>query len=177
MTRRRTIGTEPPADRPGEQADPEQVVRTILLRKLSSAPRTRGELEQGLARRGADPDIASAVLDRFEEVGLIDDEAFANAWVDSRHASRGLGRRALRFELARKGLSDEIIDRALARICSEDEYVRAHDLARNKVRPGIDPVAQIRRLSGLLERKGYSSSLALRVARDVVASDDRVEVP
>ncbi|MGB0244530.1 MAG: hypothetical protein ACPGCP_05750, partial [Candidatus Nanopelagicales bacterium] len=82
MSRRRR---EAPSDRPSEESsDPDSAVRAILLRRLSSAPRTRHELREDLHKRGADPDASERVLDRFEEVGLVDDVAFTRLWVESR---------------------------------------------------------------------------------------------
>ncbi|MBA3250380.1 MAG: regulatory protein RecX, partial [Geodermatophilaceae bacterium] len=79
-------------DAPG---DPESTARIICLRLLTLAPRTRAQLAQALERRGVPPAASEAVLDRFDEVGLIDDAAFSRAWVASRHAGRGLAGRAL----------------------------------------------------------------------------------
>lgn len=171
MARRRSTRAEPPADRPIEDVDPEQVVRTILLRRLSHAPRTRGELEKDLARRGADPVIASAVLDRFEEVGLIDDEAYARMWVESRHRSKALARSALRRELTDRGVDREFVDDAIAQIDDEAEWERAREFAARKfrVRPGEDPRAAMNRLAGQLARKGYPANVCFAVAREVSA--------
>jgi regulatory protein len=84
---------------PGEMDDPESVARGICLRALTGAPKTRQQLADLLATRGVPDDAAEAVLDRYTEVGLIDDAAFARAWVSSRQAGRGLARRALSSEL------------------------------------------------------------------------------
>ena len=88
-------------------ADPESVVRTIVLTALTAAPRSRAQLESKLAAKGAPPDVAARVLDRFEQVGLVDDAEFARSLVRSRQASRGLAGRALRQELRRSGVGDE----------------------------------------------------------------------
>ena len=171
MARRRRGGVEPPADRPIEDVDPEQVVRTIVLRRLSSAPRTRGELEKDLARRGADPDIAAAVLDRFEEVGLIDDRFYAQLWVESRHRSKALARSVLRRELTDRGVDRESVDEAIAQIDDEQEWQRARDFAASKFRfrVGEDRMKAMNRLSGQLARKGYPANVCFTVAREVSA--------
>ena len=67
---------------------------------LALQPRTRKELAEGLRRRGIPDEVADRVLDRFSDVGLVDDAAFANAWVTSRHRGRGLASRLLRHALA-----------------------------------------------------------------------------
>ena len=172
MARRRRSSGEPPPDRQGVDADPEQVVRTILLRRLSSAPRTRGELEKDLARRGADPEVAASVLDRFEEVGLIDDDAYARMWVESRHRSKALARSALKRELSDRGLDRESIEEAISQIDDDAEWQRARDFAAAKfrVRRGEDPLKAMNRLAGQLARKGYPASMCFTVAREVSAA-------
>lgn len=169
MSRRRP---EPPRDRSGEEADPASVVRAIVLRRLSSAPRTRSELESDLARRGADPDVYTAVLDRFQEVGLIDDASFAHAWVESRHRSKALARSVLRRELTQRGIEREVVDEAVESIDDEDEWQRARDFASRKfrVRSGEDPLKAINRLAGQLARKGYPANVCFTVAREVSAA-------
>ena len=155
----------------GPEADPESVARTIALTMLERQPRTRAELARGMARRGVPEDAAAAVLDRFTEVGLIDDQAFAQAWVDSRHAGRGLGRRALSAELRRRGVDDAVAKEAVASVTPEDEEAAARTLVELKLRTmsSAPPEAKMRRLVGLLARRGYSRGLALRVVRDVLA--------
>lgn len=154
-----------------EDADPEQVARTIALRRLESAPRTRAELAKTLAQRGVPDAAADVVLDRFEEVGLIDDAAFAHAWVTTRHAGRGLGRRALSEELRRKGIAPDLIESACATLDDEDERVRARQLADRKVASmrGLDHRKAMSRLAGMLARRGYSASLAYEVAREALS--------
>src|SRR3954454_11602163 len=101
----------PPED---EMGDPESVARAVCLRALTGAPKTRKQLADLLARRGVPEEAAVAVLDRFGEGGVIDDAAFAQAWVNSRQAGRGLARRALRAELHAKGVDAEVAAAAVA---------------------------------------------------------------
>jgi len=124
-----------------------------------------------MARRGVPEDVATAVLDRFTEVGLIDDEAFATAWVDSRHAGRALGKRALSAELRRRGVEDETIKHAVDTVTDEDEQAAARALVQRKLATmsGLPKDTQTRRLVGMLARKGFSQGLALRVIRDLLA--------
>lgn len=112
-------------------------------------------------------EAAEEVLARFEDVGLIDDAAFAAAWVDSRHHSRGLARRALARELRTKGVDSTVIDEAVGRLDSEREEETAQALVARKLRStrGLDREKRLRRLAGMLARKGYSEGLALRVVR------------
>jgi regulatory protein len=150
-------------------ADPESVARTIALRMLDQAPRTRAELANALAKRGVPDDAVTAVLDRFDEVGLVDDEAFAAAWVDSRHRGRGLAKRALSAELRRKGIDDEVATQALESISAEDEDDAARALVRRRVAAmrGLPVEVRTRRLLSMLARKGFGGSVAYRVVREV----------
>jgi regulatory protein len=147
-------------------------VRAILLRRLSSAPRTRQELREDLQRRGADPDASERVLDRFEEVGLVDDVAFTRLWVESRHRSKALARPMLRRELQQRGVDTDTIEQALEDIDDEGEFHRAMSFAEGKarLRPGEELPAAVNRLARQLARKGYSPSVCFTVARDVLAT-------
>ena len=153
--------------------DPESFARKILLDQLSITARSRKELEERLARRNVPEDVAGRLLDRFEEVGLIDDEAFARAWVDSRQRTRGLARTALAAELRRKGIADETARTVLAEVDPGDEEAAARLLVRKKLRSmgGLDQQVAARRLVGMLARKGYSSGLAYAVVKQELGAE------
>jgi regulatory protein len=123
-------------------------------------------------------DVAERVLDRFEEVGLIDDRLFAQMWVQSRRAGRGLSGRALRSELRRKGVAEELISEALANLPVESEEATARDLAvrRSAAFRGLPAATASRRLAGFLARKGYGPGLVAAVVRDVLEASAADEV-
>ena len=164
----------------GPEADPESVARTILLDALTGQARSRRELRDRLAKKDVPDELAERLLDRFSEVGLVDDEAFARSWVESRQRSRGLARRALAQELRRKGVDDETARTALDDLDPAREEQAARDLVRKKLRSmrGVDHVTATRRLAGLLARKGYPAGVAFAVVRDelgeVAAGDAEV---
>ncbi|MFE5814978.1 recombination regulator RecX [Streptomyces sp. NPDC056479] len=148
-------------------ADPVEQARAICLRLLTGTPRTRKQLADALLKREIPDDAAEEVLSRFEEVGLINDSAFADAWVESRHHGRGLARRALAQELRTKGVDTTLIDAAVGRLDSEQEEATARELVDRKLRStrGLDRDKRLRRLAGMLARKGYPEGMALRVVR------------
>jgi regulatory protein len=150
--------------------DPAERAREICLRLLGFRPRTRQELATALRQRGIEADVADEVLDRYDEVGIIDDQAFARAWVTSRHHGRGLAGRALANELRRKGVAAEAVGEALAEIDPSTEAATARDLVDRKLRTdrGGPPEAIFRRLVGMLARKGYPAGLAIRVVKDAI---------
>lgn len=159
------------------EADPYEVARSIVLRQLSMAPRSRHQLLTKLLERGVSNEVADKILDRYEEVQLIDDAEFARMWVRSRAQTRSLARSAIRRELADKGIAAELADEALSQRTDEDERAAAEELVRRKVRPPADPAdraardKQVRRLVGMLSRKGYAPSLAFTIVKDVLAGE------
>jgi regulatory protein len=154
----------------GQANDPEAVARLICLRQLTAAPRTRAQLAETLRRRGIPGDAAEAVLGRFTEVGLIDDATFARAWVESRHYGRGLGRRWLAAELNQRGVEREDIQEAVANLSPETELSTARSLVERRLRAtaGLPAQARMRRLVGMLARKGYPAGLSYRVVREAL---------
>ncbi|WNI22074.1 recombination regulator RecX [Streptomyces sp. ITFR-16] len=151
----------------GEPRDPVEQARNICLRLLTGTPQTRKQLADALRKREIPDEAAEEVLSRFEEVGLIDDAAFAGAWVESRHHARGLARRALVRELRTKGVDATVIDDAVGQLDSEQEEETARELVARKLRStrGLDRDKRLRRLAGMLARKGYGEGMALRVVR------------
>jgi len=157
----------------GAGNDPETVARQICLRMLAVAPKTRAQLARALARRGVPENAAEAVLGRFAEVGLIDDATFANAWVESRHYGRGLSGRALAAELRNRGVPADDIKAAVGGLDPEQEIATARSLVARRLAAtrGQPAPARIRRLIGVLARKGYSQALAYRLAREALEQE------
>lgn len=147
--------------------DPVERARAICLRLLTGTPRTRKQLVDALRKREIPGDVADEVLSRLEETGLINDSAFADAWVESRHHGRGLARRALAQELRTKGVDAALIEEAVAQLDSAREEATARELVARKLRAtrGLDRDRRVRRLAGMLARKGYPEGMALRVVR------------
>jgi regulatory protein len=168
------LAGEPSGSPEDAHADPEAVARALCLRALTGAPKTRHQLADLLADRGVPDEAAEAVLDRFTEVGLIDDAAFARAWVSSRQAGRGLARRALSAELRAKGVDADVAAVAVDAVDEEDERAAARRLVERKV-PAmrrLDRATASRRLIAMLARKGYGGGLAAAVVREALDADD-----
>ncbi|HET7415801.1 MAG TPA: regulatory protein RecX [Arthrobacter sp.] len=150
------------------------MARSIVLRQLTSAPKSRLQLERKLAERDVPQEVATAVLDRFEEVQLIDDAEFARMWVRSRAQTKGLAGRALERELAEKGIDAEAAKEALSQLTAEDEAAAAKTLVARKLKTEVDYADRAvrdkhtRRLVAMLARKGYPPSLAFQVVNDAI---------
>lgn len=157
--------------------DPVVQARAICLKLLTARPRSRAELADVLRRKGIPEQIGESVLDRLGDVGLADDTTFAESAVHSGHTYRGLGKRALSAELRRRGVPDGIARAAVAAVRPEDEEQRARELVRRKLRT-VSPEDRawdgkvMRRLAGMLARKGYSEGLAFRVLREEFGPGD-----
>ena len=158
----------------GPAEDQEAVARKILLDQLTGQARSRSELATRLRKKDVPDAIADRLLDRFEEVGLIDDEAFARMWIASRQPGKGLARRALAQELRRKGVPDEIATGALDEIDPDDEEAAARRLVRRKLRSmsSLEPAVATRRLVGMLARKGYPPGMAYSVVKDELSAPE-----
>ncbi|HTT52589.1 MAG TPA: regulatory protein RecX [Streptosporangiaceae bacterium] len=157
-----------------QPADAEERARELCLRLLTGQPRTRTELADALRRHGVPDQAAAAVLGRFADVGLIDDAAFARAWVESRHHSRGLARRALSAELKQRGVGGQDIEAAVSALDPADEMATARRLVAKAMGAsrGKPLPVRIRRLVGLLARKGYPAPVAYRVVREAIEQED-----
>jgi regulatory protein len=146
------------------------------LRLLTARARTRAELAGQLAKRGYPDDVSARVLDRLAQVGLVDDQDFAEQWVRSRRVNAGKGKRALASELRTKGIDDELIADALADIDTAAERARAEQLVADKLRrermtDESDDAKVARRLVGMLARRGYAQTLAFDVVKVALASE------
>jgi len=148
----------------------------LLLGQRAETTIVRTGAERSLVEGAflVDPDsrVAARVVDRLEAVGLVDDQAYADALVRSRFLGTGASGRALREVLVRKGLDSSTIERALSQIDRDDEAERAAQLVARKRRSlaGVPRETAYRRLSSMLARKGYSPSVASAAVRDVLDS-------
>lgn len=165
-----TIVQLPVVEEKNKEIEAADAAKQVLLRRLSHAPRTRKELAKDLKDKDISDEVANVALDRFEEVGLINDQALASNYVSSQHERKGLGKNALRQQLRAKGISDDMALEAISQISDDQEFQAAFALACKKIRSlqRDDAKTQLRKIVGVLARKGYSSNLAFRVAKEVI---------
>jgi regulatory protein len=152
-------------------ADPEAVARSIVLRRLTLAPRTRNELTKTLDDRLVPADVRDRVLDRFTAVGLIDDEALAASFADSRRTRRGWSRRDIERKLRERGVAPDTVRQALDTVTGEQELHTATELVRSRWQrmASLDPAVRRRRLLAMLARRGYPMSVATTALQAVAA--------
>jgi regulatory protein len=167
MARPQSPGAPEDVESVGPPGDPEQTARIVCLRLLDRRAYTRAELATALVKRGVPDDPANRVLDRFTELGLIDDAALADGYALAQHRERGLAQRAVALKLRRRGVADDTVLEAVGQIDRDSEVDTARALVERKLRSlsGLEPAVQARRLVGLLARKGYAPGLAYEVVR------------
>ena len=189
MARRR----DPEAQKARRAAAEASDVLEAAARSLSGAPRSRRSLEERLITAGYPEEQVRFAVSRLAEIGLIDDERFGQALLDSRDRSRQRGDRALLQELKRRGIDEELAQRLLAqraageslgaepvwgatlRVVEEqaggaegaEERAARAALAKMRLRGG-DARAEVQRLAQGLARRGFPSGLSWRLARERV---------
>jgi regulatory protein len=160
--------TGPDVDTDPAAADPYAVARALVVRRLAARAQTRHELEQALRAKKVPADVTEQVLVRMAGVGLVDDGAFASAWVESRQQRRHMSAPALRRELQAKGVDRDTIEAALAPVDAEAELVAARALVERKsaAMTGLADQVRYRRLAGLLSRRGFGPAVIARVLEE-----------
>jgi regulatory protein len=129
------------------------------------------ELRDKLARKGYPQKQAAMLIDDLLAIGLLDDAKYAQLWIESRAVFKPMGASRLRAELARKGITRELIDQALSDSREDrDEDGAALELARKKLRTmrSLEPDAARRRLAGFLGRRGYPGGVIAKVLKQLM---------
>lgn len=136
------------------------------MNRLGARAMSRSQLDRKLRDLEFDEVTRTRTLDRLEELGLLDDEAFARAAVRSELSRKPAGPRLLQQKLWQKGIDRKLADRVIEEELEPvDAVAEATDLARRRLRSmgRLDPVARKRRLYGLLARRGFGPDTIGRV--------------
>ena len=147
--------------------DESEITYLKALHFLSYRPRSSAEVHQNLTKRGISDTLAKATVSRLQSSGLVNDNAFAQAWVENRHTFRPRSKSALRMELRRKGLNDETIQSVLDE--QVDEQALAFEAARKYARrlAGLEWPEFRQKLGGFLARRGFSYTTLAPVVSEV----------
>jgi len=149
--------------------DDAQAARERCLRLLSLRARSAAELQERLRSIGFARHVIESVLADLARAGLVDDAEFARNWVASRQAAGGTGRRKLRWELRRKGVSEELIRQAVdSAVSAEIEIEQALGLARRRLTGGRYDVKDMARIKRLLLSRGFGFDTVENVMRQMV---------
>jgi len=147
-----------------------EMAREAALRLLGVRERSAVELRGRLRQKGFDPEVIVSVVDQLQESSLQDDGRFAARFAESASA-RGMAGRRIQAELRARGVCKELAAEAAVED-PDSELERARDLATRRAgQLGDLPIdAQVRRLVGLLARRGFDPQTCYRVAAEVVRS-------
>lgn len=147
-----------------QAADAEETAYQRALLLLNSRPRTRAEIARALQNQNIPENIQQAIFERLQRSGLVDDAAFARAWIANRSEFRPRGQNALRYELRQHGVEESVIQQALTEN-SADEYEEAVRAAEKSARKlaGSDAPTFRRKLGGFLTRRGFNYETSARV--------------
>lgn len=163
----------------GEETPEElgQKAREIALRQLSMADRTRHQLITAQTTRGIPHEIAEEIADRYEDVGLINDEDYAERFVRSKLAGKPTSKRRLAADMQKKGLDKELIDESLAEVSRDEELANAIRLAEKKARTttGLEPHVRQRRIFGALARQGFSPDICRQALNHALSGEDEID--
>jgi regulatory protein len=158
-------------------------VLDAAARFLEVRPRSVAETRRRLVGAGYRPELVEAAIVRLLDLGYLDDEAFARAWVESRDRAHPRGVAALRRELRQKGVDPAITETILeerrapggeaasddADTAAADRLLERHARALARV---ADPRSRRQRAYALLARHGFDPSVAADAARRAAGMAD-----
>ena len=155
----------------------EKQAKNVAYYWVDQAEKSRKELFDKIKNKGITDDIANELLDKMEELDYVNDTRFAENFVYSKQQYDKLGKRAISFKLKTKGVAQDIIDTVLADVVDEDEEENARLLIERKLfgTRNLDDQKRLTRLASLLARKGYSTSMAFRLVKELIAEDKIAE--
>jgi regulatory protein len=120
--------------------------------------------------KGIIPEVADKILDEMEEKGYIDDQRYAENFVESKMRYEKLGAFAIKQKLSLKGIPKDIIDEVTSNIEVEEQEENAMELARKRIYPtrNMEPQKRLQNIAAYLVRRGYNGGVAFRVAKDAL---------
>ncbi|MCF6466772.1 regulatory protein RecX [Clostridium sp. Cult2] len=141
--------------------------KNTVLNFLSYKKRTKKEIIDKLKHKGFEDNIIHNTLDYLKSYNLIDDLDYADSFVKDKINLNKQGPHRIKYDLYRKGISQEIIEEVLK---DDDEYPRALELAKKKIKSykGDDRDKIYRKLGGFLQRRGYSYDCISRVLKELL---------
>jgi regulatory protein len=143
--------------------------RDRALRMVSLRARTRAEVRTALSTIGLSAGVRDGILAELEELGLVDDERFAREFVRTKAEVRFFGPHRLRRDLAKKGVAREIIDTVLdEELAAESQEAQARALVERKLAGAPVDERAVRRIAGLLQRKGYDYEIVNRISYELL---------
>ena len=150
---------------------------------LAVRPRSVAETSRRLRHLGYPDPLVETVVTQLVEIGYLDDELFARAWVESRDRSRPRGEIALRRELATRGVARDVVDGALGERSSTAAGEPADRAAarallgrrRASMEREADPIRRRNKAYALLARNGFDPQTCREITAEFISGEDSDE--
>ncbi len=149
-----------------QATDEIEVAFQKALNFLSYRSRSENEVKTNLQKHNFSDDVMKDVIKRLRQNSLVNDSDFARLWVENRSEFRPRGRRALRFELRRKGIRTEIIDQVLQDVDEDDLAYQAAARQLHKYQKVDWEEFRVKMLA-FLARRGFNYSVAASIVEKV----------
>ncbi|WP_193071940.1 regulatory protein RecX [Brevibacterium sp. FME37] len=145
--------------------------KKTAMNMLAMRDHASGELRDKLLKRDFLPEAVDELIAKLQKSRLLNDEEFAHRYVRAHRERRKLSRTALKRELNKKGLPAEIVSDAVEDVDGEDDLARQVAEKKAASTRGLDYEIRERRILGMLARRGFASSICIKVTREVLAED------
>lgn len=149
--------------------DAKEVAYQRTLKFIGYRMRTEAEVRDKLNEKGVSVDVVEEVLKRLRRSGIVDDERFAQNWVENRSEFRPRSQRALSFELRHKGIPNEVIENILSQAIDDEELAYLAATKQSRRLKGLEWPDFRRKMSGFLARRGFSYNVIAPVVDRVWA--------
>ena len=145
--------------------------KKTAMNMLAMRDHASGELRDKLLKRDFLPEAVDELIAKLQKSRLLNDEEFAQRYVRAHRERRKLSRTALKRELNKKGLSADIVAGAVDDVDGEEDLARQVAEKKAASSRGLDYEVRERRILGMLARRGFTSSVCLKVTREVLSED------
>jgi regulatory protein len=157
--------------------------RDKAMHMLALRSRSKREIDDALRTLGLRDTIRTGIVRELEESGLVDDARFAREFVAVKKDVRRIGPHRLRHDLGKLGLARTAVDEALSDFGTDEQLALARTLAEKSLGGALPNEKSVRRVIGMLRRKGYDYAvvnkvaydLARRISRDADAGEIAIE--
>ncbi|HKW15026.1 MAG TPA: RecX family transcriptional regulator [Candidatus Krumholzibacteria bacterium] len=141
--------------------------RDKAMRMLALRSRSKREIDDALRAMNLRDTIRTGIVRELEEIGLVDDARFAREFVAVKKDVRRVGPHRLRYDLGKLGLARTAVDEALSDFGAEEQLTMARALAEKQLGASLPNEKLVRRVIGMLRRKGYDYSVVNKVAYEL----------
>jgi len=148
--------------------------KSAALRIIERTHKTEKEIRERLLKREYDIETINRTISFLKEYNLLNDENYAKMYIKDK--SKSQGKKKIKYDLLRKGLDDNLIEKEIAKIDSDEEEDIAYNLANKKYnilrKRENDNYKLSQKLYRFILSKGYSYDIASKVIKKLLKQDD-----